>query len=350
MLMGIALAGASLAGFGAPLPDALVRPSGRIVAAPGGGWLATWPGVSWSLRFEGQALGVRLDDALNHWVLEIDGEPRLQIAPATGPRTVWLRELPPGEHRAQLIKRTESPQQAARVLGFELEEGARALPLPPAPTQRIEFIGDSYTAAMGNISPGRSCTGAEIGERTDISRGYAVIAARALGAEWQIHAKSGMGLVRNWNGGVPHETHGTHYARALQTDPASRPAADWRPQTVIIGLGTNDFSTPVRPEEPRDAERLERDATQALRELLADVRARHGEPRIVLLTVPLPRTGDLQRAMVARVLAEERAAGRLRITSLDWGTLSAQGCGSHPDEQDHRRMAERLLHTLKDLP
>ncbi|MDI4632402.1 hypothetical protein J7U46_05045 [Pelomonas sp. V22] len=332
-----------------PVPKALVQTSGRMVEQADGGWLSTWPGVNWRLRFRGDAVGVRLDDAGNHWVLEIDGQPRLQIAPASGPRTVWLRDLPPGEHQALLVKRTESPRDVARVLGFELAAEAEALPPLPKPAERIEFIGDSYTAAMGNVSPGRACTGPEIGARTDITQGFAVLAARSLGAEWQIHAKSGMGLVRNWAGGVPNETHGTHYARALQTDPASQPAPDWLPQTVVIGLGTNDFSTPVKDGEPRDAATLEREFLQAYRSLLASVRARYGDPRILMLSLPLPGNGDKLRPLVQRLLDEQLAAGHVRVGLLDWGKLNGGGCGSHPDAGDHQHMAELLLNRLQTL-
>lgn len=331
----------------ATVPERLVRTSGRIAAAPGGGWRATWPGVSWTLRFAGDAVGVQLDDALNHWVLEVDGQPRLQIAPAAGPRTVWLRELGAGVHVAQLIKRTEQAQQAAHVLGFVLPEGAEALPPPAAPARRIEFIGDSFTAAMGNLSPQRACANADIARLTDVTQGYAVQAARTLGAEWRVHAVSGRGLVRNWDGGRPDENHGTHYARLLQDRPGAPPDDGWAPDIVVIGLGTNDFSTAVRHGEPRDAATLERDFLAAYRALLDRVGP---APRVLLLSVGLPGNGDRLRPLVARLAAERRAAGWRRIAALDWGELSAQGCGSHPDLADHRRMAGRVLQALAALP
>ena len=346
LLMAAALLGHAQAD---PVPQNLVQTSGRVGVDPSGGWRATWPGVNWLLRFRGESLGVRLDDAANHWVIEVDGEPRLQITPEIGERTLWLHKLGPGEHLARLVKRTESPRDAAHVLGFELQAGDTALPPPPKSLQRIEFIGDSYTAAMGNMSPGRACTGPEIGARTDITQGFAVLAARTLGAEWQIHAKSGMGLVRNWAGGVPTETHGTHYARALQNDAASRPAADWWPQTVVIGLGTNDFSTAVKDGEPRDAATLERDFLQAYRALLSDVRTRYGDPRILMISLPLPGNGDKLRPLVQRLLEEQRAAGHSRIGVLDWGRLNGGGCGSHPDAADHKHMADLLLDRLNTL-
>ncbi len=335
-----------------PVPASLVQASGRMIdaPAPAGGWLATWPGVNWSLRFQARNLGVRLNDQVNYWTVEIDGKAQQLITPEPGERVIWLRDLPPGEHLARLIKRTESPRDAAHFIGFELEGGV-ALPAPPRPTQQIEFIGDSYTAAMGNMSPGRACIGPEISARTDVGQGFAVLSARALGAEWQIHAKSGMGLVRNWNGGVPHETHGSHYARMVQSQATGEPSkagGNWRPQTVVIGLGTNDFSTPTAAAEPRNAGQLEIDFLQAYRELLASLRQRYGDPRIVLISLPLGN-GDKLRPLVERLLLEQGAAGHQRIYGLDWGRLRGLGCGSHPDAEDHRKMAAMLLAKLREI-
>lgn len=335
----LVLAAMALTAQAAPVPDHLVRTQGRVASAPGGGWLATWPGTAWTLRFDGRAIGVRLDDGLNHWVLEVDGEPRLQIAPAAGARTVWLRGLAAGPHVATLVKRTERATRAAHVVGFELD--GRALPRPSAPARRIEFIGDSFTAAYGNLSASRSCT--DIPAQTDVTRGYAVLAARALQADWRVHAASGLGLVRNWAGGRPEETHGLHYARLLQDRPGPPPDDGWVPDTVVIGLGTNDFSTAVKPGEPRDAATLEHDFLQAYRALLADLRKRAPQARLLLLSVGLAHNGDRLRPLVRQLAAEHRAA------TLDWGAISAQGCDAHPDLMDHRHMAARVVMALRTL-
>jgi lysophospholipase L1-like esterase len=331
------LASLAVAAQAAPVPDHLVRTQGRVAAAPGGGWLATWPGTAWTLRFEGRAIGVRLDDPLNHWVLEVDGQPRLQIAPAAGPRMVWLRGLPAGRHVATLVKRTEQSSRAAQVLGFEVDGRVLQPPVPPA--RRIEFIGDSFTAAYGNLSASRRCT--DIAAQTDVTQGYAVQAARALQADWRIHAASGMGLVRNWAGGRPQENHGTQYARLLQDRPGAPSDDGWVPDIVVIGLGTNDFSTPVKPGEPRDAATLERDYLAAFRQLLAEVRQRAPRVRLLLLSVGVPGNGDRLRPLVKQIAAEHGAA------TLDWGAITAMGCDGHPDLADHRHMAARLVMALK---
>ena len=114
-----------------------VSRTGRMQADPEGGWRATWPGVHWSLRFNGTAVGVEMDDAFGHWVLEVDGVAALHIAPDTlrARRTFWVRNLSAGEHVATLIKRSESPQHAGRLVGFHLDAAARALAPLPVPTR-----------------------------------------------------------------------------------------------------------------------------------------------------------------------------------------------------------------------
>ncbi|MBC7919386.1 MAG: hypothetical protein H7Y28_16405 [Rhodoferax sp.] len=352
----------ALTACGTPAPvtpslqvDSVVAPqqvasNGRMRTDPRGGWLATWPGVHWTLRFSGRAVGVEIDDRASHWLLEIDGQPVRHIAPdaaqAQAQRTVWVRDLAPGEHTARLLKRTESPQAAGRFVAFHLGPGAVPLAPKAALPRRIEFIGDSFTAAMGNMSNSRECSGPEISARTDITQGFAVLTARALHADWQIHAKSGAGLVRNWAGKLPLENHGTHYAKTLQTDAQPTAVWDWQPQVVVIGLGTNDFSTPVEPGEPRDAAELERAFVTQYKRLITQLRYAYRDPVFVLLSLPLHR-GDKLRPIVQRLVQEENAAGFTKVVALDWGPLQVRGCGSHPDAEDHRHMARLLTHTIR---
>jgi hypothetical protein len=126
----------------------------------------------------------------------------------------------------------------------------------------------------------------------------------------------------------PDESHGGHYARALQNRPGS-PQDGWVPDAVVVGLRTKDSSTPVRDGEPRDAAALERDFLQAYHALLADLRRRAGDVPLLLLSLPLPGNGDRLRPLVRR--------------------LAAQGCGTHPDLADHGHMAARVVLALKAL-
>lgn len=320
------------------VPADAISVSGRATSTDGR-WQATWPAVSWSLRFSGSAIGVKLNDPKNYYVLEIDGKPARQIAPEPGERTVWLRELKDGEHLAQLVKRTESPRDVGSFGGFVLD-GGKVLATPAKPVRRIEFIGDSYMAALGNLSAKRECTEEQVWLNTDVTQGFTVQTARALNAEWQVNAMSGMGVLRNWNGNNPEHDYRTFYPLTLQTDPASLYRSDWKPQVVVISLGTNDFSTPVRAGEVRTQEQLATDWLAAYRAFLASLRGRYGKPAIIV-TGSYLWPDDRLRPLLQKLVADEQKAGN-KVSFLDWGNLELTGCSWHPSLADHRKMSELL--------
>lgn len=340
------LFGANVQAAPATMVDAkFVQVRGRSVAQAHG-WLATWPGVSWTLRFRGKHVGVKLTDNKNHYVLTIDGQAAMQIAPAPGERTVWLRDLAAGEHRAELIKRTESPREPGVFGGFVLDQGT-ALPSPPAEKRRIEFIGDSFTAGLGNLSMRRECTEAQFLENTDASRSFGVLTARALQADWQLNAMSGMGLLRNWNGAEPEHDYRQYYGRLLQTDTALTASPAWRPQLIVVGLGNNDFSTPVRADEPRTAAQLNAEFVSVYHALLSQLRQRYGNPAIIATAMQL-YPDDLLRPLVKKIVATEQQAGQ-RVHYLEWTNLDLQGCVWHPSLADHQKMAAQLQAKIADI-
>ncbi|WP_157313923.1 SGNH/GDSL hydrolase family protein [Chitinibacter sp. GC72] len=304
-------------------------------------WQASWPGVAMAARFQGSAVGVVLNDERSHYAVEIDGQPVAQISPASGKRTVWIRSLAAGEHRIELIRRNETPDYVGSVYGFTLD-GGQWLAAPTPPQRKIEFIGDSFTAALANLSNKRDCSDAEISSSTDISQGFAIQLSRQLGAQWQTNAMSGMGLIRNWNGNLPDRDFRTYYARQLQTDASSKPDNHWQPQLVVIGLGVNDFSTPVNPGEQRSTEQRAKDFQAAYRELIKTLNARYKTPHIIVTAMKL-WPDDQQRPNVRAVVDAEQAAGNQRIHYLQLEAMQLSACQWHPNRADHRQVMQQLL-------
>ncbi|QLI80592.1 SGNH/GDSL hydrolase family protein [Chitinibacter fontanus] len=308
---------------------------------------ATWPGVTLTAQFKGSAVGVVLNDERSYYAVEIDGKAVEQIAPASGKRTIWLRKLAAGEHRIELIRRNETPDYVGTVYGLVLEDG-QWLAAPAAASRKIEFIGDSFTAALANLSTKRDCNEREISSTTDISQGFAIQVARQLGAQWQTNAMSGMGLIRNWNGNLPDRDFRTFYARQLHTDSTSKPDARWQPQLVVIGLGINDFSTPVNAGEKRNTEQLATDFQAAYRQLIKELNSRYQQPQIIVTAMKL-WPDDQQRPNVRAVVEAEHAAGNQRIHYLPLEPLQLTGCQWHPNLADHQQVAQQLLEQIQAL-
>ena len=107
-----------------------------------------------------------------------------------------LTGLSKGSHTVRLEKLTESQQGGSRFIGFYGMRGT--VPLPPQKRPRqVEFIGDSYTVGYGNTSPTRTCTKAEVHDRTNTQAAFGPIVARHHGADYRVNAYSGIGIVHN---------------------------------------------------------------------------------------------------------------------------------------------------------
>ncbi|HTU10556.1 MAG TPA: SGNH/GDSL hydrolase family protein [Allosphingosinicella sp.] len=320
----------------APAPAAAqeqlpVHVGGRVVAE-GPVTRFGWPGVYFEGRFSGTEVTVAVDSATEHFRLLVDGRERaLLTKPGTARLTV--AGLAPGAHTVRLDKLTESQEGGGRFLGFW---AARPLPARPR-ARRIEFIGDSYSAGYGNAAHGRACTRQEVHDLTDTTRAFGPLVAARLDADYRVIAYSGFGIVRNYAGGVPDLSLPAIYDRAIPGEPAEAAADGWRPQLIVIALGTNDFSTPLRAGERwADQAALRADYRARYLAFVRRLQARQPQARFILLG------HESFFAEVARVAAAlNRGSGR-PVAALRHGDLERTGCDWHPSLADHRALADLL--------
>lgn len=336
------LAAGLLLGGGEPSAPLPVYTGGRTVAAADGSQSFGWPGVYFEARFRGTAVRVRFDAPADHLRLSIDGKEH-RVFRAPGAVDVTITGLSPGEHKVRLEKLTESQSGSSRFLGFEAPGGT---PLPPQPRKRqIEFIGDSFTVGYGNTSPGTTCTPQQVHALTDTSQAFGPLVALAVGADYRIHAYSGYGMVRNYDGNVQGQNLPLLYPRAIPGDaePAAAPDPAWNPGVIAIGLGGNDFSTPVKPGEPwRDADALRTAYRDRYVAFIAELAARQPQARFLLLT------SDLFHAEVTAVVAQLEPRLRARVRTLHITGFELTSCQGHPSLADHRLAAKLIGEALAD--
>jgi lysophospholipase L1-like esterase len=317
---------------------------GRVVAQPDGAYVFGWPGVYFEGRFTGRSIEVTIDPQREALAVSIDGQRRNEVA-MPGVAHLNYDDLGPGEHVVRVDKLTESQTGSARFLGFTVGKRGQALP-PVGRPRRIEFIGDSHTVGYGVRATKRSCTKAEIHDLTDTSLTFGPLLAGRLDADYRVVAFSGRGVVRNYGGGAPGQSMPVLYLRMIpgEAAPTVDPADPWRPDLVVIGLGTNDFSTPVAPGEAwADEAALHADYRQAYAAFIRDLAKRKPGARFLLIA------GDSFAADVEAVTKTIDAeipglATPVRITGMD---LSA--CDWHPSAADQRMMADRLETAAKAM-
>jgi lysophospholipase L1-like esterase len=306
---------------------------GRAVAEPDGSFRFGWPGVYFEGRFRGPAVTVKADGDEPLRVL-LDGRLAGVLTPGSG--TLRLASGGSREHVVRLEKMAESQTGSVRFLGFFVD--GVALP-PVARARQIEFVGDSYTVGYGNLSATRTCSADEIRSRTDSGRAFGPLAAARLGADYRLIAYSGRGIVRNYAGSSPGEPLPRLYPRVIPGEAAAMAAEPgWRPQVIVVNLGTNDFSTPLASGEAwADEAALRRDYRLRYVAFVRMLQQRHPQARLVLMA---------GKSFAEEVAAVARETGAM---PLRFGELERTGCDWHPSQRDHQALARLVERSIAPL-
>ncbi|MFI5821862.1 SGNH/GDSL hydrolase family protein [Streptomyces rishiriensis] len=355
LLSGAGAAGTAQAAPAAPQPQpvrakgvlAQVHTAGRVEDA-GSTVRYSWPGVYFEGRVRGTGVGVVLDDSAADYDVQVDGVTVATLV-TPGRTTHWINGLRNSTHTVRLVKRNDSPWATSTFGGFVAAPGGAVLSRPAARSRQIEFIGDSLTVGYGNLSTSRDCTSEQVSRNTDADVSYGALTARRLGADYQLNAYSGLGMVRNYNGGSPDVTYRTFYDRALLNVPGDvwRNPGAWHPQIVVVHLGTNDFSTALNPGEPWTPDSLAAAYRTAYGEFLKKLRTRYGAATTIVAVGAGAFAGHVQQVVKARADAGD---SRVRYWLLDDSGLDFLGCHWHYSAHDDRLIADRLTSFLGGLP
>ena len=313
--------------------------AGRVKVS-GDNLLYSWPGVYFEGRFRGTGVGIVLNDSAADYDVQIDGATVATLV-KPGRATRWVNGLRDAEHTVRLVKRNESQWVGSEFGGFVAASGGAILSKPAARGRQVEFIGDSLTVGYGNTSGSRDCSGDQVSRTTNTDRSYGALTARGLGADYQVNAFSGKGMVRNYNGGDPGNHYRAYYDRALLHVPGDvwNPGT-WRPRLVVVYLGTNDFSTALNPGEAWTTQnQLAAAYRTAYGEFVQKLRNRYGSDTTIVAVGSGTFANDVQQVVQARNGAGD---SRVRYWFLDSNGLDFQGCHYHFSASDHQVVAGRF--------
>lgn len=308
----------------------------------------SWPGVYFEGRVSGTGVGIVLNDSAADYDVQVDGATVATLV-TPGNTTHWINGLQDRTHTVRLVKRNDTPGDASTFGGFVAAPGGAVLSKPAARSRQIEFIGDSLTVGYGNLSNSRTCTWDQLKRNTNSDVSYGALTARQLNADYQINGYSGLGMVRNYNGGRTDVTYRTFYDRALLNvsgDVWQNPGT-WRPQVVVVNLGTNDFSTAINPGEPWTPDSLAAGYSSAYGDFLQKLRTRYGAGTTIVAVGAGQYAGHVQQVVKARNDAGDNG---VRYWFLDDTGLDFLGCDWHYSARDDRLIADRLTSFIAGLP
>ena len=335
---------------GAPRIVPVAKPPGglRDVSAEVRGRVSNdryqWPGLYFETRFKGSDIYFRTGPGDVILKVQVDGALIGELVkPAPG---LYLVDgLSAEAHTVRVEAVTEAQAGANEFGGFALMPPSAALK-PEQRKRQIEFIGDSHTVGYGNTSASRDCTSDQVWATTDNSKAYGPRVAKHYGADYQVNAISGRGIVRNYDGSAG-DPLPVAYPFVLLDHAVRYVAPAWRPEIIVIALGTNDFSTPLKSGEKwKTRDELHADYEATYVKFVESLRARNPHAFILLWATELAEREIQQEA--GKVVARLQSKGDAKVAFLPIDGLAMTGCHWHPSVPDHDVIAEKLIRFIDD--
>lgn len=297
-------------------------------------------GVYVEARFKGSFCEIEWNDELlwgnskNYLTAVIDGNDPIRFQ-STGKKNVYRIEgLREGEHTIVISKDTEA------LIGYMEFTGLRCNQLLPAKkksTRKIEFIGDSITSGMGNLTTPIPCDSGVWYDQHSAWYSYGALTARALNAQYHLTSESGIGLIHsccNKTNKMPEVFDKLNVSR----DTLVWNFARFQPDVVTICLGQNDGV--------QDSVAF----TTAYVKFINRLHQYYPHAQIVCLTSPM--ADEKLRSVLAQYLKGIAAYFRTQHTvTVDYFVFTESynhGCGSHPDVEDDKKIAAALTAFLKN--
>jgi len=191
-----------------------------------------------------------IDDGVNTFDIFVDNELLFVLTTIKSQVNYTLATgLSRGTHFLSVQRRSEAYYGITTILGLIADDEAQLIRSEPKQLSRhIEFIGDSITCGFGILGkPG--CNGGQI-VWEDNYLTYGPIVARELNAEIHVECWSGIGLIHNAGSPVVVSPNNMPdiWNRTLGISPSPTwNFANWRPEAVVINLGTNDYDSKPSP-------------------------------------------------------------------------------------------------------
>ena len=207
----------------------------------------------------------------------------------------------------------------------------------PAAERRIEFIGDSLTCGLGSED-----SGGTIQDRCKTEDGantYAALTARAVGADYQVVSVSGWGVAagaddKNWR-------ISRIYEKASYRRDSEKPwdFSGWRPDLVVINLGSNDDNFRRRGGSLTDEEFI-----AGVRELIAQVQRNNPGAEIVWAY-------GLQASTMHPLLVKSFEQLGAEGITVHYVRLpqNTDGGSNHASTYGHQYAAEKLTEQVKTI-
>lgn len=323
--------------------DSRVQHMGRVSFADTSMVRFTYPGVSFAVRFEGTSIAMEAKKGSGYFMVEVDDKEAFKINYTENDTLLVLADSLSADevHDVRVMYAIEGYELKPAIKGFHIV--GEVLQAPAFPEKKIEFIGNSITCGYG-------CEAESNKERFTYDTEnhyytYANQAARILGAQHLVVARSGIGIYRNYGDkpeGSDRYTMPQMYEQTLFMDSTEVWDFDlYTPDVVCVNLGTNDTSLGTYDTEKMKA---------AYSAFVKRLRGYYPEAHIVMLTGIMMQGKDLEdvKMCLDEVVGAINTEGDAKVHRFDMSLQGVcNGADYHPSVEQHKKMGEELAGYLK---
>lgn len=252
----------------------------------------------------------------------------------------------------QIIKLSECAMSTIGIKPIKLGEGEKIEPAK-AKDLKIEFIGDSITCGYGVDDPDKEHHFKTSTE--DVTKAYAYKTAQALDADYSMVSISGYGIISGYtdSGKKPEQTIPQYYdklgfsynkfADSLEVAGLEWNFDNYKPDIVVINLGTNDMSYAKN-------ELTQAEFEEGYIELLKQVRSHNPDSYIFCTYGVMGNTLIRNIKNVCDKYSEETGDNKVTFFTLPMQDENENGIVAdwHPSEATHEICAQRAVKTIKE--
>lgn len=302
-------------------------------------WFFNWTLGGFQITFEGTAIDasfrvtVGLDNPNNHPYLGVivDGKRVEDVKVSANGWVTLAKGLSDGKHTVRVVKLNESMLNSIGVEKFRLPNGGKMLAPPSLPQRRIEIIGDSITCGYGNVPPYDSpmlTSAIEDGLQT-----YGSFIQERFSADVRVESVSGGAVYRDYLGNV--SALFSKFKQCDYYDLTPYDFSEWKPDLLIINLGTNDFDKGSTHDE----------FISGGKRWIDFLRQQYGKDVQIIWTYGV--MNKQSDAYIQELVTYYKNQGDSKVAyvplSLINNATEGVGSGGHPTVKTHRRIADTLI-------
>ena len=304
----------------------------------------SWPGVYICAEFSGSSIGIRIDDNVNYYNVYIDNKfLKIFKGDKDGDADYMLADgLENTNHSFRLSKRNISFGRVFTFSGLLLSENGTILKPAPEPVRKIEFIGDSFTAAEGNETKELEMKWENKFPFTNIDKGFVGDIAAHYNAQYHATCRSGMGLVCDWQGKFDLAMPKWFDRTLMEREDPKWDFKQWIPNLVVICLGLNDLSG-LKGKDTVVSEENSSLFRKTYHDFIATVRGFYPGVTIVAVSAHPEWT----QKNIKLVVDEENSMGHKDISFAQFGFFNGgYVANGHPTVESHQKIADAIIKVI----